>query len=203
MKKEAYRLSELPDALIATLENAAVLDKRAEKQTMTFGCASGLCFVGGIGGISLGAGLHWAFIPVGILSFVAFVVLLTLSILKNRFDIDDRKIKTALRVIKVLRPDMAGGERVQLMLDFRDYQKGGTSLPVDAAQGGFGGPKLYKYSHPWLELRTRLADGTAVMATFAERVTRREKPKRKRTKVTERFVGEVGLLVRLAKQHGE
>ena len=34
-------------------------------------------------------------------------------------------------------------------------------------------------------------------------MARREKPKRKRTKVTERFVGEVGLVLRLAKKHGD
>ena len=84
-------------------------------------------------------------------------------------------------------------------MDFRTYDKGGTVLEKT---GGRSSARSAKYAHEWLVLRANLADGSSVVASLADKVSRKEKPKRKRTKVAETFVTRASVTLRLGKGRG-
>jgi hypothetical protein len=89
---------------------------------------------------------------------------------------------------------------VSLTVDFRPYNKAGAPL---SQEGGWAGPRSERWEQTWLELKTRLADGTAVTASLVDRVAKKSKPKRKRTKVTEAFVTIATVSLRLDKRYGD
>jgi hypothetical protein len=98
--------------------------------------------------------------------------------------------------VSVLRADVPATWPLGLEVDFRPYDKAGTVLEQSGSRFG---PKSKKYEHDWLVLRANLADGSSVVATLSDKVSRKEKPKRKRTKVAETFATRVSVTLRLGK----
>jgi hypothetical protein len=201
MEQQLYSFEGTAEHLLATLERAHADDKRAERLKAKWG---------GVG--CLGAGLIFAGIFLGIVT--GFVYLFALPVLgiplaifgfvkatrHGRFDVDDRKLGAARRVLSVLRADIPAGWPIGLTVDFRPYDKAGP--PLEKVEPGWGKPKQYKYAQQWLELRANLADGCSVVAALSDKVSRKEKPKRKRTKVAETFATEASVSVRLARHYG-
>ncbi len=201
MKKILHRLSEPADQLLARLEAAATRDDAAEKR-VKIGCAMAITMaIGGFFGLGYWSdqvGSKWPF-----LGLLALVPVLWFIAREQGHDVDDRKLEAAIELIRTLRADVPAAEPIQLLLDFREYNQAGTKR-VDPnaprAKAKSGQPE--KYLHKWLEVRTTLADGTAVDAAITDRVSRKSKPKRKYTKVKETFVSDVSLLLRLDKRYG-
>ncbi|MCU0241194.1 MAG: hypothetical protein MUF51_02075 [Vicinamibacteria bacterium] len=199
MRISEYRLADRADALLTALERAAGEDLTAERRRRIAGWIAALFGAAIFFSLFLIA-IHWAFGLLTLLSVALFAAALTAYFLVKRHDLDDRKLGTALRVLKVLRADIAQAEKVSLRLDFRGYQAGGQLL---SKEGLTGGQKNLRYSHAWMELRTRLADGTFVRLAITDHVRRKEKPKRKYTKVNERTVCQASVVARLAKRYGD
>jgi hypothetical protein len=198
MKVQAYRFSDRPEVLLARLQGAAVQDKHAEKMAKRLLIASVLCLVAALPAVLVVVSLDWPFLLSAVLP-VAFVVLLVFHFRHKGHDLDDRKLAAATRLLKVLKADIPASHAVQLHVDFRDHRKGGRLL---GKTGSRFGAKSYKYTHRWLELRTRLADGNAVALSVTDRVARKEKPKRKYTKVREKHSELLVLALRLDKRYG-
>jgi hypothetical protein len=102
-------------------------------------------------------------------------------------------------VVSVLRADVPATWPIGLEVDFRPYQEGGAVLE---STGGRFGVQSAKYAQDWLIVRANLADGSSVVATLTDRVSRKEKPKRKRTKVAETFATRGTVTLRLGKRLG-
>lgn len=203
MKKILHRLSEPADTLLARLEAAAVRDDQAEKR-IKIGCATALAMVVG-GGLGLGYWSEQLGSKLPFLGLLLVVPVLALVAREHGHDVDDRKLDAAIELIRTLRADVPAAEPIQLLLDFREYHQAGTkrvdpAAPKAKAKAKPGQPE--KYLHKWLEVRTTLADGTAVDAAITDRVSRKSKPKRKYVKVKETFVSDVSLLLRLDKRYG-
>ena len=197
MRVGSYHLVDGASALLARFEHATVEDKLAERKARRF---RNLWVAALLGGIVLGfAGIVVpVLLRVAAVLAVLFVVFLVLAIRQSGHDLDDRKLGAVIRLLKVLGADIPRGERVALKVDFRDYTRGGQLQ----RQGGAFGPRVLSYQHGWLELRARLADGSRVRIAVTELVKRKEKPKRKSTKVRLQAQSVVALSVRLAKPYG-
>lgn len=197
MRVGSYHFVEGASALLARFEAATVEDKLAERKARRF---QKLWIAALLGGIVLGfAGIvaHVLLLPAALLGFL-FVLFLFLALGQRGQDLDDRKLGAVIRLLKVLGADIPRTERVAVRVDFRDYRRGGQLQ----RQGGAFGPRVLDYQHGWLELRARLADGSRVRIAVTELVKRKEKPKRKYTKVRLRAESVVSLSVRLAKTYG-
>jgi hypothetical protein len=198
MRVERYVFQDPVAPVLARLERAAASDKTAERlksRWTGFGCAGIGLLVAGIF-----AGNAWAplFLLV-LLGLVLAVVGFVKAARHARFDLDDRKLAAARRLLALLRADIPAEWPVALEVDFRPYDK---TEPLEKSGGRFG-PKAFRYEQRWLQLRANLADGTAVVATLTDRVSRKAKPKRKRTKVSERYVTLASLGLRLDKRYGD
>jgi hypothetical protein len=105
----------------------------------------------------------------------------------RRLDIDDRKLQTVLRVLKILRADIPRTERVHLSVDLRDYE----------ATASKPGP-IAVFTDAWFRLTTRLADGNVVTLMLTDRIKRKTKRKG-RLRFGAR--SQIRVAVRLAKQY--
>lgn len=115
--------------------------------------------------------------------FIAAIVVLLKRGSQGKYDLDDRKLETVVRSLTMIAADTPRTTIMRLMVDFRDYQKGGELTSKD--QPGFfsSAPKVLKYAHEWLTLEGELADGSNYRLGVSDSVTRKEKRKRKYTKV--------------------
>jgi len=105
----------------------------------------------------------------------------------HRLDIEDRKLQTVLRVLKVLRADIPRAQRVALTVDLRAFTAGART------RNG----RVTRYQHHWLDLTTTLADGNTIALGVTDRV--KQKSKRKRTRQISH--SEVSIGVRFAKRY--
>jgi hypothetical protein len=84
----------------------------------------------------------------------------------KRLDIDDRKLQTVMRVLKILSADIPRRERVALTVDLRSYDAGAKHPPAVAT-----------FTDDWFRLTARLADGNVVTLTLTDRIKRKVKRK--------------------------
>lgn len=104
----------------------------------------------------------------------------------SRLDIDDRKLQTVLRVLKILRADIPRAERVTLAVDLRDYDAAEKTPP----DGGV-------FTDDWFRLTARLADGNVVTLMLTDRIKR--KVKHRGTRFV--FRSRIRVAMRLAKRY--
>ena len=192
MKAEKLQLAGKVDDLLGRLANIHREDKEAERQAKKYGILGIVCLVGAF--LSAFTGL----LPLVAAGAVGAVVFFVLRSSHKSHDLEDRKIDVPTKVLSVLRADLPKDAPVELTVDFRDYRKGGQLLSED--RGFFKPVSVYRYDHEWLEVKAKLVDGTAVSLRAAEQVTRKEKRKRKYTKVSERKVGRVEADVSLSRK---
>lgn len=194
MRVDAYSLKGTADVLLRQLEAADRSDADAEKRARKFGCTGALLLVLGLIGLPVSAAFPPLLVLAGLLIVVAIVFLVKRAKAK-KFDLDDRKLDAALRLLRVLKTDIPKDETIELNLDFRDYRVGGKLLNKEG--GMFSGLKVYDYEHAWISLTARLADGNVVTMAVTDEITRKEKSKRKYTKVRERTSSDLSLLIKL------
>ncbi len=199
MLRRDYRYAERADVLLPLFEKINSEDELAEgkmKRGSSFTIGAGVAFF-----ISMFVAgfIHPAlFILTGLL-FLCMVGGGLYWFRNQRHDLDDRKVGTCLRLLRVLRADVPATQKLSVHVDLRDYQKGGTVLESSKT----GGVRFFRYEHTWLETRARLSDGSAVVLAITDRVRRKEKPKRKYTKVAEHTLSRVTVAVRLGRRYGD
>ncbi len=194
MEVGAYRFQGTADALLRQLETAERRDNEAEGKAKRYGCTTAFCFVFGIV-LSFASIAFPPLLFLGPPLVVAGIVFAVKYSREKKHDLDDRKLDAALRLVQVLRADIPAQESVALRLDFRDYRRGGRLVTKEG--GMFSSLKVYDYEHAWLDFSARLADGNVVAIAVVDEVTRKEKSKRKYTKVRERVSSDVSLSVKL------
>jgi hypothetical protein len=203
VRVDRYTFNTPAAALVGILERAAVSDKTAERArsrwyAIGIGCIV-LTFLAFFLGAMLAAATGVPGFLLAPLTIIGAIVSFILGARRGKFDLDDRKLASATRVVSLLRADIPADWPVALSVDFRPYQK---TAPVEKT-GGWTGPRASRYEQRWLELKSQLADGTSVSASITDSVSRKEKPKRKRTKVAERFSTTAVLVLRLDKRYGD
>ena len=183
---DLHQLSEPPDRLLALFTEAHASDKWAEGKARLFGWLGGLGLLFGFVGAIFGAAAGAVGVVAGLLVLVGGIVSLVIRSRYKRYDLDDRKVATVTQLLQLVAGGLPG-RPISVHIDHRSYDKG------DAA--GSGGRRrhaqLKKYEHTWLtgalaprRERTR--------SSVTDQVRRKEKPKRKYTKVTEHTVAALG-----------
>ena len=208
MRVGHHVFEETPDALLARAKALSVSDDRAERMQKhaLVGCAvSGvLAMIVFFAGILLGGvwytAMNWAVPTAAILAFGGIVGGIVVYAWYRRYDLDDRKVATLRTVVTMLRADVPSAGRVHVDVDFRDYRKGRL---VRKEGGFFSSHKSYVYAHPWLTVESPLADGSRLRLSVDDHVKRKEKSKRKWTKVRESARSRVAITLRLGKGHAD
>ncbi|HEY6547244.1 MAG TPA: hypothetical protein VI589_05030 [Vicinamibacteria bacterium] len=199
MKIDRYNWEGPAEHLLALIERANHEDDVAEKLHSRWnglGCTGVVLLIGSVI-LAVNLGPVFFVLPVMMLGLTIFAFVRARG--HGQHDLDDRKLASARRAISILRADVPSTWPLGLEVDFRTYDQGGT---VVEKTGGRTGPRAAKYAHDWLVLRANLADGSSVVATLTDKVSRKEKPKRKRTKVAETFVTRASVTLRLGKHRG-
>lgn len=110
----------------------------------------------------------------------------------KRLDLDNRKLRALLRVLAILRADIAFRERVSVIADLRDTQQGGALVSRESV----GASTVSRYRHPWLTLSARLADGNTVALTVVDHLKVKQKRRTRYVCTTD-----VELSIRLDKRY--
>ena len=109
------------------------------------------------------------------------IALLIFSIVQlvryNKKNLEDRKLLTGLKLAQIIGVDLKKNTPLQLAISFEDYQKHGKTLR--------GNSQLGKFLDTWFQAHGRLADNTVFDISVHQKVTRKERRKRKYTKVKE------------------
>jgi hypothetical protein len=182
VKPAVHRLEDTVEALLSRFAAAIVTDRAVGRRRRLFGWAALVslpitvapALLGGLAGAAVALAL-------GIASFVLWLAY-------RRREIEDRKLATVLRVLRVLRADIPLGERIRLTVDLRSHR----AMPPVEKKGA-----VSKYRQAWLSMRVRLADGNTVGLAIVDGIKRKQK--RKRTKETAQ--SRVVISLRLAKRY--
>ena len=182
MTPGVVRLDARAEALISRFSVAWVEDKAIERKVKrSVGLAIACLLV-----ILIVMGLFKA-PAVGGLAGLLMVFFVVSAYRYHRLDMEDRKLQAVMRVLKVLRADIAREQRVALTVDLR---------PFTAGQRVKNG-RVTRYQHRWLELTTTLADGNTISLDVTDRI--KQKSKRKRTRTLAHSKVRIG--VRFAKRY--
>lgn len=174
-----YKLQGTPDKMLATLRQAQVDDKVAEKRTRSFGCTSAVVFLIGFGSLFFEA------FAVAMGMGVVFASCLVAASYWSRRNVDDRKIEVPLRLLEIARADLSPTCILNLELDFRTYHN-------DRCRTG---PE--NWAQTWMTLKGKLADGNRFKIQVEWIIRRREKAKHRGRKVKERLRDRVTLGLRV------
>lgn len=139
--------------------------------------------------------------PAGCIVCVVFSALFLVPILIYRAalvgqDLENRKIETAQELFAVIGQDIPEKASCSLDVYFQGYLKHGK-LVNKKSEGFFGSVRLYEYSDEWFSASGRLHDGNSFKIDIEQSAKRKEKSKRKYTKVNEILSERVKLALRI------
>jgi len=206
VRVRAYRLEATLPSLLQRLEAARSHDAKAEARVHTYGrlmvgslIGAGASLFVGFFGLTLGLAPVLWLVPALLLAALALRLLRWYA---RRSDLDNRKLHAAIRVIRMLHADTPVGAEAELYVDFRSYDKGGHKT---GQQGRwYNSVRSKQYRHEWFRLTGALADGTRYRLAATDAVARKEKRKRKYTKIREHYRGLIQLQLQLLpRKHGD
>lgn len=125
---------------------------------------------------------------------IAFVVSIVIYIIQARKDLDNRKLEIAIDMVGKIGEDIPPANPCAIMIDFKEYRKGGKQL---SKSGSWATSQEFQYVHPWFNFSGKLYDGNKFDVDIEMYVKRKEKRKRKYTKVKEAFSEKATLSVRM------
>ncbi len=140
---------------------------------------------------NLASGLLWL-IPAALLA-VAIFFFVKMSQASD-FDLDDRKLETVVKLLRMLNADTPQESEVTVDIDFRSYKKGGEKLKDEKPAPW---QQQLAYEHSWLGLRGVLMDGNRYDLRVTDLAAVKKKTKRKYTKVKERIRSRLDIALRL------
>lgn len=170
------------DEILAQCESIHRSDKKAEVYKTVFLV---LAIISGIGTFFVGPGMLEV-TPLPLLGGIILTV--TFGILRWQYaggDVDDRRLDVARKVIRTLAPDMSRKGTVHANIDFSGYHK--TKPVADSVSWGSG---TMAFEQTWLRISFSLLDGTRVRIECSSKVKRKQKRKRKYTKIKDGIVDE-------------
>ena len=182
------------DTLMRKLINLKEFDALIEKKRKKWGGVALLSVVGAFVCLFLGGTVFPPLFAVAAILGVVFVLSLVMYIINVRKDLDNQKLDTAYRFVEILGQDVPSTANMALSIDFSAYTQGGEML---SKTGGAFSVKEKNYEHPWFKCSGSLYDGNKFEMEVVRCVKRKEKPKRKYTKVKEKMVEKAILSLKL------
>jgi len=197
-------VSSVPE-ILAYVQSLKAQDKFAEAQAKAMGKKAGWWWAGfGLSIVLLiilgntGAGA-FIILPIltGVLSLVVGIIFSSQSSKWGKQNIEDRRLDLVTQLFSVLGRDIPRRAKCAVNVSFDDYRTHGTQVSLDKS-GFLGNLKRYKYDDTWFTARGLLYDNNRFKITITQTVHRKEKSKRKYTKVNERIQEEVTLLLKVS-----
>ncbi len=192
----------LPD-ILDSLRRLQTYDKYAEselaactKQTTLWGILLVVSFFVTL--FTIGTGIVFLPIFFGILAAVFLVLLIFWGVKRAKWtgeNMEDRRLDAGLRFFSVIGQDMTRKTKCGISISFEPYTKHGQLLEKS---GGFLSPRIKKYSDVWFNAKGSLCDATVFKVKVEQIIHRKEKPKRKYTKIRERIFEEITLVLRIS-----
>lgn len=200
-----YARSGTPAEVRSDLEILAQFDAEAERQSKYWGRRAGVgCGTMVLGIIAAFTAFNMEFIPVGIGAIAVIVIALAAAIYCginygkwSARDIENRRYQLLTKLVDHLSCDMARDSTLEVRLDGNSYHK---PEYLHAPDGGVISTDSAAYRLPWLTLSGELLDGHRFSIQATQFVKRKEKRKRKYTKVKEALTERVDIEVRCKTQ---
>lgn len=178
-----------PGALRFELDRLKELDKTAEeKKSVWMVCcvAAGLLAAGlTLISIALFQNAGMLLVIPACIAVAGFIFSIVKYVGTAKLDVEDRRYLIAQAIVHNLSADMGENDLVGLEIDFSNYQDG--ELKGTEGGGFMSSEKAMSYALPWLQMKGRLVDGTRFRLGVTQCVKRKERSKRKYTKVKEAF----------------
>ncbi|GEM_PF-2117106 len=187
------------NVLMPKLMRLRAYDMNIEKNRRTWGWTAGISFALGfigllVAGFSAEAGVSTLiFVVPGVFGAVSLIALIVYLVYMMR-DLDNRKLDAATKLVEMIGQDVPPARSMALFIDFGNYNKAGKLL---SKEGGWTSVREMTYEHPWFKFSGALYDGNRFELEVTQCVKRKEKPKRKYTKVKEKIVEKAVLSLKL------
>jgi hypothetical protein len=175
-----YQQNALPTVIVSELEKLFASDKVVERKIKIYTGSLIISIILTIIGFIL--------IPVIIIGIIALIISIVQLVRYRKQNIEDRKLLTGLKLAQILGIDLKKNSPLDISISFDNYLEHGKPLR--------GNKSLGKYLVTWLQAHGRLADSTVFDLKVHQKVSRKERRKRKYTKVKEVFNEIVSLNLR-------
>jgi len=192
------------EEILTAVRSLETYDQYVEAQAKETGKKATLWWVGFAAGVILliilaNVAPILVFVPLlgGILSLVMGIVYSSRKAKWAKENMENRRLELVKQLFTVLGRDIPRRNKCAVNVSFDDYRTHGTQVEFTKS-GLLGGLKQYKYEDTWLTARGLLYDGNRFKITITQNVHRKEKPKRKYTKINERFDEEITLLLKVS-----
>ncbi|MHB9133219.1 MAG: hypothetical protein ACYDBB_19285 [Armatimonadota bacterium] len=117
----------------------------------------------------------------------------------SKENIEDRRLQLPRHFLGILSSDFPKKGKCSVNIDFNGYKVHGQLVEQEKT-GGFLSPtiRVFKYSDTWFTAKGKLVDDSIFRVSVEQIIHRKEKQKRKYTKVNERIVEKVTLALRVS-----
>jgi hypothetical protein len=186
------------------LAQLAAFDRAMEREEATWKSRAGYCTIAVITSVvatiaSFAGGIVLLGVAVGMFGIGALIAVTVCGIKWARFsrvNLDNRRVAFPRQVLNYLAHDMSPDALVRLKLDFRAYRDN-AFLKGQQSGGMFSGVRQYQYAVPWFTIAGQFLDGHRFELEVTTTAKRKEKSKRKYTKVNETFRERLRLFLRV------
>jgi hypothetical protein len=103
----------------------------------------------------------------------------------GRLNVPDRRYQIPLKILKYLKADIPPNTPINIEVGFEHYHS--KQFQTGKSGGMMSTIKEFQYAVPWLHISSQLYDGTKFRLEVIQSVKRKQKSKRKSTKITETF----------------
>lgn len=195
-----YRRIATPDEIISDMERLGQMDKAYEAKERFWLILAIIATVLSVLTVFfafplVAGGERLWYVPVPVVIVVATIVAWILKRRRGRFNLEDRRYRLVAEVLPFLALDIPSDRPVAVAIDFNDYHQKKYQA---ASEGGMvSATHQYAYSLPWLRLEGALCDGSRFRLAATMVVKRKERRKRKHTKVKEAFRDNITLALRV------
>lgn len=119
----------------------------------------------------------------------------------QRTDVENRRYELPTQLLHYLSADMAADEPIEIEIDFNTYHQPKHRTAQESSW--FSSESSSSYEQPWLRMRGKFLDGNRFRLESTLQVKRKEKRKRKYTKVREEFGEELQLTLQIRRSDAD
>ncbi len=119
------------------------------------------------------------------IAFLVAAICTGFYIYTRRMNVPDRRHQIPLKILRYLKADIPPNTPIEIEVGFAHYHS--NQFQTKKTGGMMSSIREYQYALPWLFISSQLYDGTKFRLAVIQSVKRKQKSKRKSTKITETF----------------
>ena len=179
-----YTANDTCDRVIEELTVLRELDKATERQRSSLAFRGGFAIAAAVLFFFLAIPTVGITLVVAIPALIYAIVQLSARAQLFNYDVADRFYLAPINALTKLKVDIPPGQPVDVKIDFNQYNQPKYELSSESG-GMFSSIKRGKYEIMWFELSGCLMEGTKFRIRVSQNIKRKEKSKKKGTKITE------------------